>query len=231
MMLSSLASRSPQGAASSATSSAFKKQRASTREVLSHAFDGAPDAFNLSEHERALFTGASATYGELDFDGVSALVHALRLNEHSTFYDLGSGRGAAVLHVAIESSARRSIGIELSQRRHQVAERALRRVDGRVAGVADRTAFVCADLRAVPWHLDATAVYVANLLFPPCLDAAVCRRLAESGTIDRVATLKPLEGLPGAAHLAHVGRLRVPFSWAARGHLYVYERRRRRVDS
>ena len=95
----------------------------------------------------------------------------------------------------------------------------------------EEVADLCADLRAVPWHLDATAVYVANLLFPPCLDAAVCRRLAESGTVDRVATLKPLEGLPGAAHLAHVGRLRVPFSWAARGHLYVYERRRRRVDS
>ena len=210
------------------------RRYATTASLLRHAFDGAPDAFSISAADCAHVNTAStwdqhrngagaATYGEISPRGTSALIHALGVGEHSHFYDLGSGGGAVVLQVALESAARAAIGIEMSRERHAIATRALQRLGKVLPEVLQRARFECADLSVASWS-DATEVYAANLLFPPPLNAVMSRQLAQCSGLQRVATLKPLEALPAGFALAC--RLKLPFTWADRCSVFVYERTR-----
>jgi hypothetical protein len=201
----------------------------SSAALLRHAFAGAPDAFRIPPSDRARVNGhdpaaSAATYGELTVAGSSTLFHALRIDEHSTFVDLGSGRGRVVLQAALESTARLAVGIELSQRRHAIAQRALTRLTATHASLPRRVRFACEDIAAAAWELDATEVFVANLLFPPALNDAVARRLARAAQLRRVATLKPLDPVP--PNLTFACRLKLAFSWAERCSVHVYEQRR-----
>eukprot|EP00966_Prymnesium_polylepis_P274600 6344700-Prymnesium_polylepis.1 len=190
------------------------------------AFAGTPDGFRISSADRLRVNQAAggdraATYGELAPTGVASLAHALKLGEHSLFYDLGSGRGSVVLHVALglDPPVRRAVGIELSRERHEIAQRAKLRL----GAAAHRARFSCDDLQTACFA-DATEVYVANLVFPPSLDAVLSARLAQCDGLRRVATLKPLEAVPPRMTLAC--RLRMPFTWAERCGVWVYERKR-----
>lgn len=190
--------------------------------LLRHAYEGAPDGFHISDADRLRVNASggvgAAAYGELSASGGSVLLHALGLDESSVFCDLGSGRGALVMQAALESRASLCIGVELSAERHAVAARALARLQAHQPD-AIRARLVCADLRTA--SLDGvTAVFVANLLFPPPLDAAVSRRLAACTELRRVATLKPLPVLPG---LTFKCRLKLPFTWAERCSVFVYQ--------
>ena len=79
----------------------------------------------------------------------------------------------------------------------------------------------CADLATHGWHADATAVLCTNLLFGRELDRRVSARLARCDTLRRVATLRPLPD----TSLRTVCTVKLPFSWAERCRVYVYERR------
>lgn len=95
-------------------------------------------------------TRGSEGYGELTHGSMSRLIVLLRhlrhtvlsrlsppghgalcwpaefdLNEHSTFVDVGSGYGKAVIHVALLGRVHKSIGIECVMSRHQIAEQSL----------------------------------------------------------------------------------------------------------
>ena len=206
-------------------------------ELLRHAYDGAPDGFHISHADWAALQqasgtinsrdhqigGGAATYGELAASGVSTLAQALAIGSSSVFYDLGSGRGHVVLQMALASAAKQAIGVELSTERHRIAVHARERLGASVPAVLHRTHFECADLACVRLD-DATEIFVANLLFPPELNAAVSRQMEACAPLRRVATLKPLSSF-ALPSFAFTGQLKLPFSWAERCKVYVYTRR------
>lgn len=199
---------------------------AEAERALAFAFEDAPDAYAIPQADHDRVNGGSgqaigqATYGELLPRGVSMLIHALRLDEQSIFYDLGSGRGNVVLQAALSSRAMSCRGVELSERRHEIALHALARLGPRLSA---NVRFACEDLDNASWD-DATEVFAANLLFPTELDAALCRRLAGCDALRRVATLKPLTTVPRGFTLAC--RLKLPFTWAEKCSVFIYSRRR-----
>ena len=60
-----------------------------------------------------------STYGELTFKGLEIIIRRFRehFNENSVFYDLGSGYGKVVSHVALRTDTDKSIGVEYDQGR------------------------------------------------------------------------------------------------------------------
>lgn len=200
--------------------------------LLENAFHGLSDGSCISHVDRQHVNGTCAdsnagpaAYGELLPHGVAMLLHALRIDQRSVFYDLGSGRGAVVLQAALATARpHRCVGVELSKERHAIAWQALLRLRETApdAGALERVRLSCEDLRVAAWTDDATEVYVANLLFPDALDAVLCSRLADCKALRRVATLKPLATAPPGFSLAC--RLKLPFSWAERCGVYVYSK-------
>ena len=66
------------------------------------------------------------TYGEIEYSGVKILQQELGVDGNGLiFYDLGSGLGRMVFQVFFEWRARKAIGVELSEHRHNRAVRAL----------------------------------------------------------------------------------------------------------
>lgn len=206
--------------------------------LLRHAYNGLPDGFSIEPADRQKIQSVdgglvdasfdAATYGEVTPKGVATLIHALHLDDTSVFYDLGSGRGVAVLQVALQSDVRvqRAVGVELSTSRHEIAVQALEGLAARVPSVRERVQFICADLGKSNFYQDATEVFCTNLLFGHTLNRSLSTQLARSESLRRVATLKPLEQ-PDAARLRLLCILKLPFTWASQCRVYVYERRRR----
>lgn len=62
-------------------------------------------------------------YGEVTRKGVEMLVEHFKeyFNENTIFYDLGSGMGKMVMHIALKYPVKAAYGIELSKERHAAA--------------------------------------------------------------------------------------------------------------
>ena len=207
--------------------------------LLHLAYDGLPDGFSIDQTDRdrvhcaggavtADGSVGAATYGEVSAQGVETLIDALRLDDTSTFYDLGSGRGAAVLQVALQTRAcvRQAVGIELSRERHAIAVQALRRVAVSAPRILGRADFICADLATSDWYRDATEVFCTNLLFGKELDRRLSEQLSRCETLRRVVTLRPVVEEVARVRLVCILKLG-PFSWAEQCRVYVYQRRRK----
>ena len=168
---------------------------------------------DAEEAELTAVGGASAHgYGELTPLGFKQLCERLRLNEQDTFVDLGSGGGRVVLQAAREYGVQRSVGIELAQTRHELAERNL----AREPHIAERVRFVCGNIadsrhwtrRRVGETADndgvlvgVTVVYLSSLLFNEELMEAMARRIEACDTVRVVATLRRFSRRPDGCEL------------------------------
>ena len=76
-------------------------------------------------HNQTSFIGinGSPVYGEITYKGVEGLVNRFNkyFNKDTIFYDLGSGLGKLIMHVALKYSIKKACGIEYSAERHQGA--------------------------------------------------------------------------------------------------------------
>ena len=65
----------------------------------------------------------SDTYGEITWKGVNQIISCLDLEETKdlVFLDIGSGHGKMVMHMALQTPIKKSIGIELNKNRHKEA--------------------------------------------------------------------------------------------------------------
>ena len=138
------------------------------------------------------------TYGEITPAGFRTLAHRLRLGAPDVFADLGSGHGKAVVQAVAEMGVRAGVGVEIAPPRH---ERAVALRATLPAAEADRITFVlgdCAD--TATWTTgplaEATAVYVASLLFDKPLLERVAARLAAAPQLRTVATPRRFPSSP-----------------------------------
>ncbi|MEM7496045.1 MAG: hypothetical protein AAF471_08010, partial [Myxococcota bacterium] len=136
---------------------------AETKKILREAYTSELLPFQIPQEEEDLIEKANAdpkrqssTYGEITIGGADQLLEAFDLTAKDIFYDLGSGRGQLVLHAALATPARKSIGIELSRMRHDEAVRAFERVTASGALHPKRVELRLADILQDDWS-DATA--------------------------------------------------------------------------
>jgi len=94
---------------------------------LSHLHNLYPEIVKDTSEEREMFKEKykehKITYGEMEYEGLEKLFRYIskfdpRIN---TFIDVGSGRGKLVLYMAGKKNIKKSIGIELVDKRHENA--------------------------------------------------------------------------------------------------------------
>ena len=136
-------------------------------------------------------------YGELARTAVDDLAKALGLDETPTpvFYDLGSGAGKVVAHMALAGYAAKAVGVEVNDGRH-VAALALR-----AAALASKGADV--DLRNEDMFdvdlAEATTLYVNQACFPAEVrDRLHAKILREAANLEYVVAAPPIPALEAA---------------------------------
>ena len=135
------------------------------------------------------------TYGELSYRGAEVLWKTLALDPATTvFCDLGSGVGRLCIQAHLQWGVAASIGVELSQHRHGIAEKALQRL--RDAGHVDPARRL--ELRngnaLVADVAEATLVYLACTCWDDEFVAALLRHLeAEASDLQWVVATESFE--------------------------------------
>ena len=116
---------------------------------------------------------AALTYGELTTHGFLSMLDRLparhRLTNGSVLFDLGSGVGKFSMGAAMMTPVRASVGIEIVEWRHSIAQRVKARaaeLELLTAGELSRLSFRLGDaLDPAQFASSATHVYTANLCF------------------------------------------------------------------
>lgn len=176
------------------------------------------------DEARVLATKSSPTYGEIMPTATDRLIEHLCMRADDVFYDLGSGVGKVVLHVAMRAAIKRCVGVELARGRHRIARGVLAEV--RALGLlrARECELRCADFMRVPM-LDATVVYTCSTAFSTPFMNELCARLARLTTGLRWVTTQDLDENPWF-QLEDV--LRLDMSWRRRSKVHVYRLERSR---
>jgi hypothetical protein len=189
-------------------------------ERLAQLYEGIRSVHEISEDEERLIDDSggsvhSHTYGEL-----VAVRDVLRLLQPrpvgDTLWDLGSGAGRFVLQAAMEYTGLKTVGVELSEKRHEAAATAARRA------ALPNVLLVHGDLLQACCE-DATLVFVVSLAFGDELMRRLGAKLARLPALRAVALLGrdlPARALDGfeASACSHVA-----VTWGV-ARLYVHRR-------
>ncbi|KAF0688331.1 Aste57867_20043 [Aphanomyces stellatus] len=181
------------------------------------------------------------TYGEVLPEAISSVVMPLlQLTPTDVFYDLGCGTGKIILQVALETNCVVAKGMELMLNRVVEGARALERVRRwcpRV--VAHKTiVIVQGDICYPPDEantMDATVVFINNVVFPPDLMSSVLEMLGRMKQLKRIVSMRKLcerhrdercgRKKSPCVHFKHPPQEHtVLVSWAKHASCYVYER-------
>ncbi|EQC35744.1 hypothetical protein SDRG_06503 [Saprolegnia diclina VS20] len=179
------------------------------------------------------------TYGEVLPDAFTdTIMPFLALEPSDVFYDLGCGTGKIVVQVALETGLRDARGIELMLNRVVEGQRALDRLRATYPEhVSDKAlSIVQGDICHPVTQLammDATVVFINNVLFPPEVMSAVCDLLLQLKHLKRIVTMKKICERHREARCMRDGnactlfadppvQAKVSVSWAKHAFAYLY---------
>jgi len=114
-------------------------------------------------------------YGETGYDSFNIIIskYSDYFNDNTIFYDLGSGFGKIVFHVGIMCNAKKSCGIEYSEKRYEQSVKLLEKYNyENVVFINDN--FLNVDLS------DATVIYLDNTLFPTNIDNQIYNKIPKN---------------------------------------------------
>lgn len=166
------------------------------------------------EVEAILSEGGHPQYGEIPYDSAAHILDDLDPSRRDVFYDLGSGVGKLVIQVYLTTSVKRSVGIELSQTRWDIAESCRKKLveDDHTANGRD-LAFLNQNIATASFS-DATICFISGLAFPLSLIQSVMDRLGSLGHDVKVMSILPL---PEHPQFKFIKTYNLPMSWAPEG--------------
>ncbi|KAH9161446.1 hypothetical protein LEN26_001399 [Aphanomyces euteiches] len=199
------------------------------------------DKSDLVESTNTMELRRMCTYGEVlpeDFSRV--IIPHLQLTSQDVFYDLGCGTGKIVLHVALETPCVVAKGMELMLNRVIEGQRALERVQRMCPRIVREKVIriVQGDMCHPPDDvnmMDATVVFINNVVFPPLLMTAVLEILGRMKRLKRVVTMRKLcerhrdercarQKSPCVTFAHPPEEAKVLVSWAKHASCYIYHR-------
>jgi SAM-dependent methyltransferase len=222
----------------------------SVKALLDKVYDGISGfGIDAEDSENITRSGGSPVYGEITREGVDQIINDpdIKLREDDVFVDAGCGVGAFAAQMYLQGRVKKSVGIELSKKRHELAQKAKQRLAD--LGEIDSK-------RSLEFHLQdiakadydgATIVYMASTCFPDALmkkmtekfDALVAKNYAGTKLSKRklrsvgarrskateqkkrlwVLTLRPLVE---PKYLKLVKEEKVPMTWSRDTTVYFY---------
>ena len=162
------------------------------------------------------------TYGEIEWPTLKLMVeHAQMATPSGRFYDLGCGRGRAVLYMALSGLFTHSVGIEVLPERLALVQQALQKLRLSIpAAGAKVKLYEASFLNPSFKYKDAKMVFVSNMCFDNETQHALFNKLnleMPKGSLafcSRVPT-----PLPAAFEL--VSTERVPMTWTPTSEIHI----------
>ncbi|EGZ16191.1 hypothetical protein PHYSODRAFT_508314 [Phytophthora sojae] len=179
------------------------------------------------------------TYGEVSVESVaSTILPFLNLEEDDVFFDLGCGTGKILVQAALQTPCKRAIGIELMQNRVLEGQKALERLKERDVPVlrGKQIELLQGDILEPPAEarlMDATVVFINNVMFGPTLMLKVLALLKDMANLRCVMTLRKICERHGHEKCTRAGNYCVDYvhppeeadidvSWADKAQVYRY---------
>ncbi|POM69270.1 Histone methyltransferase [Phytophthora palmivora] len=180
------------------------------------------------------------TYGEVTVESFATRVlPMLNLDADDVFFDLGCGTGKILVQTALQTPCKRAIGIELMQNRVQEGHKALNRLKEREISILHdkQIEIFRGDIFVPPEEarlMDATVVFINNVMFGPQLMLKVLQLLSEMPKLRCVITLRKICERHGNEKCSRAGNYCVSYvqppieeeidvSWADKTSVYFYE--------
>lgn len=166
------------------------------------------------ESSTILKEGGHPQYGEIPYDSAAHIIDDLQLTRHDVFYDLGSGVGKLVIQVYLTTPVKRSVGIEISPTRWNIAESSRKELatdDHMVQG--RELAFINQNISKASLS-DATVCFISGITFPQQLIQSVMDRLSSLDHDVKVLSVLPL---PPHKQFTLLKTYNVPMSWYPEG--------------
>ncbi len=177
--------------------------------------------YHIDDQERQLIekSGGNPTYGEITHAGSQKLAEVMELTKKDVFYDLGSGVGANVIRIYLETPVKKAIGVELAASRHAGAQKAKEELlKQKKLNKKRKLEFREGDI-ALAKIDDATAVFMNSLCFSNDFMKVLTEKLSRLKPGLRVATLRQIED---QEHFKLKGIYTIPMSWSKNSTVYVY---------
>jgi len=191
-----------------------------SRDVMKMVYK-ALSGYAIGEQESALIVqeGCSPAYGEMTYESLFLLASELHMTRDDIFYDLGSGVGKPSMFFHLCSPSKKSVGIELSSTRHQIALQA--KLQLQQLGYLDperelnyiEANFLQEDLS------DATVILLCNTCFSDELNLTCADQLSRLKTGLRIIALRRL---PETPLLGLVKVIPTSMSWCKDAYMFFH---------
>jgi SAM-dependent methyltransferase len=164
------------------------------------------------------------TYGEIEWPTLKFMVDYVEKTPSSVkgrFYDLGCGRGRAVLYMALAGPFEQSVGIEVLPERVTLAQQALNALKTSIPSAGAKVRLYEASFMNPAFkYRDARAVYLSNLAFDNETQDAIFKKLTvEMPKGSLLFCNKAPVPIPAAFELLAVERM--PMSWTPTSDFHI----------
>lgn len=173
-----------------------------------------------AKKKKEMLKETEIVYGEIKHESVKELLKELKLTEQDVVYDLGSGVGKFCYQVAIDSPAKKVVGVELCPTRHMNAQKAMTLMEDDVKiAIENRIFFKEADFLKTDVS-DATVVLLCSTCYSKELMEKLTHKLAGCKKGLRVLSL---DKLPENQDFTMIKVLpSLPMSWGKHD-VFIYE--------
>lgn len=180
-------------------------------EIFHKLYSSGANGFLLSQNARQKQNAMEYSYGEIEFISFIALLSLTNPNEHTVFYDLGSGTGKAVLACSMVFPVRKSIGIEIFPELYLNACKRLEQLAGmeQYTEQAKKIQFVLGDFLEADLN-DATLIFINSTAFFGPIWEQLTAKLNSLPQLNTVITTS--KRLP-SPHFSISTRTKVEMSW------------------
>ena len=156
------------------TNSPVKLNTDAAAAVLGPIFNSLPSTKAAGQH--------NLTYGEIEWPTLKFMVDYIEKQipgqSKGRFYDLGCGRGRAVLYMALAGPFEQAVGIEVLPERVTLAQQALNRLKVSIPSAGAKVRLYEASFLNPSFkYKDAKAIYMSNLSFDNEVQDAIFRKL------------------------------------------------------
>lgn len=186
--------------------------------VLAPIYEALPKTAAAGQH--------NLTYGEIEWAALKVMAqYTERVSGNAQlkgkFYDLGSGRGRAVLYMALTGLFETSVGVEVLPERVSLSQQALNTLKTSIPNIGSRVRlYESSFLNPAFKYKDARIVFLSNLCFDKDTQDALFTRL---NTDMQKGSLVFCSKMPDSMPLAFevLGVERVPMTWTPTSEIHI----------
>jgi SAM-dependent methyltransferase len=183
--------------------------------ILTPIYETLPKTVAAGQH--------NLTYGEIEWPALKMIArYAEKLSGvKGKFYDLGSGRGRAVLYMALLGIFETSVGIEVLPERISLSQQALNTLKTSIPNAGSKVRLYEASfLNPAFKYKDAKVVFLSNMCFDDNTQTALFNKLNLEMPKDSLVFCSRAPSILPSAFEA-IGVETVPMSWIPQTQIYI----------